>query len=161
MKKIAILIPLLALVCAGCIYTNENTDVKELQEKVEQLQKDVAELQKANGIKPAAKNEEATTAKQKDVNASNPADTTSKEHEAIEAIKYCLRMYKSDLKYDKISSVSKSDGTVDVIIDYKSYGDVRHTYYNVSVYGCGEYCVKDISGFHAGHFPYGDKFRVE
>ena len=162
MKKTIILLPLLALVCAGCIYTNDNTDVRDLQEKVEQLQKDVTELQKANGIKPA-KNETATTPKQKASNdkESESDNATSKEQKAIEAIEYCLRMYKSELKYDKITSVPKSDGTVDVIIDYKDLGDIRHTYYNVAIYSNGECCIKHISGWPEGNFPCGDKFSVK
>ena len=53
MKKIAILLSALAFVSASCIYTNDNSDVKELREKVDQLQKDVAELQEVNGITPS------------------------------------------------------------------------------------------------------------
>ena len=93
--------------------------------------------------------------------AETKAAPVNNEERAVQAIKYCLRMYKSELKYDKISSVPKSDGTIDVIIDYKEYGGVQHTYYNVSVYKNGDCCVNRISGYPSGHFPYGDKFSVE
>ncbi len=91
----------------------------------------------------------------------SPPPPQSKEQNAVDAVKYCLGKYKSDLKYDKITSMPKSDGTVDVIIDYKQYGDIRHTYYNVAVYRNGEFCVESISGWSTGHFPYGDEFSIE
>lgn len=159
MKKNIILFAALALVCAGCFNISDSSD-SGLRKEVEQLKKDVAELQKAVGIQPTDQSD--TTSAQSSADESKPkletkAASVNNEERAVEAIKYCLRMYKSDLKYDKISSVPKSDGTIDVIVDYKPY----HTYYNVTVYKNGDCCVNDISGCPHGHFPYGNKFPVE
>lgn len=158
MKKIIVLAAIIPFVFTGCFsFGGSSNEVKELKEQVAQLQKDVAELQKANGNSIAHK-AEATS--DNEVSGKNEANTT-KEQKAVEAIKYCLKKYVSDLKYKNITSVPKSDGTVDVIIDFVEYRDTRHTYYNVAVYNNGEYCVKDISGHYAGNFPYGDKFSIE
>ena len=86
---------------------------------MEQLKKDVAELQKAVGIQPTEQSD--TTSVQSSADETEPKSETkaapvNNEERAVQAIKYCLRMYKSELKYDKISSVPKSDGTIDVII---------------------------------------------
>ena len=163
MKKNIILFAALALVCAGCFNISDFSD-SGLRKDVEQLKKDVAELQEAVGIQPTDQSD--TTSCQSSADESEPKSETkaapvNNEERAVEAIKYCLRMYKSDLKYDKISSVPKSDGTIDVIIDYKCIGGIEHTYYNVSVFKNGDCCVNDISGYPSGHFPYGDKFSVE
>lgn len=174
MKKNIILLAALAFVCAGCISINAS---KDLQEEVEQLKKDVAELQQAVGIqhveqadksstesaadKSEPKAEKQTSTAKSEPKAENQAASVSNEQRAIQAVEYCLKMYKSDLKYDKISSVPKSDGTIDVIIDYKHLGDIRHTYYNVSVYKNGECCVNNISGLYVGDFPHGDKFSIQ
>ena len=170
MKKNIILLAVLALVCAGCIRINES---KDMQEEVEQLKKDVAELQKAVGIQSVEQTEmcsddksepkggKQTATVKSEPKAENQATSVSNEQRAIQAIEYCLKMYKSELKYDKISSVPKSDGTIDVIVDYKHLGDIRHTYYNVSVYKNGECCVNRISGWYEANFPYGDKFSIQ
>lgn len=157
MKKLSILLVVLVVVCAGCILPT-GSGVNELEKKVEQLQKDVAELQKANGMKPNNPTPPQSTKK----TAEKDGETVNQsEQQAMEAVKYCLKKYVSDLKYDKMTSVPKSDGTVDVIIDYKYLGDVMHTYYNVSVYSNGECRINDITGWVDGHFPHGDKFSVQ
>ena len=163
MKKNIILFAALTLVCAGCFNISDSSD-SGLRKEVEQLKKDVAELQKAVGIQPADQSD--TTSGQISADESEPKSETkaapvNNEEKAVQAIKYCLQMYKSELKYDKIRSVPKSDGTIDVIIDYRHLGDIEHTYYNVSVFKNGDCCVNDISGCYAGRFPYGDKFSVK
>lgn len=158
MKRTIILAALLPFVLAGCIsFDKENNDLKE---QVAQLQKDVSELQEAVGINHAG-GTAATDSVRNAGGSAKSSDSQSKEQNAVNAVKYCLGKYKSDLKYDKITSMPKSDGTVDVIIDYKDCGDTRHTYYNLSVYSNGEFCVEDISGWSTGRFPYGDKFFIE
>lgn len=113
------------------------------------------QTEKESGQSKDSAQAKTQTTKDKEENVSS-----NREQRAIDAIKYCLRMYKSELKYDKITSVPKSDGTVDVIIDYKFLGDIQHTYYNVSVYSNGECRVNSISGFYEACFPYGDKFTA-
>jgi hypothetical protein len=161
MKRTIILLAALAFVCVGCIRINES---KDLQEEVEQLKKDVAELQKNIGIQPVEQTDKGSTesaAAKSEPKAENQTASVSNEQRAIQAVEYCLKMYKSELKYDKITSVPKSDGTIDVIIDYKHLGSIEHTYYNVSVFKNGECCVNDISGLYVGRFPYGDKFSIQ
>ena len=129
------------------------------------MKKDVAELQKTVGIQPTEQSDttscQISADNETEPKAETKAASVSNEQRAIQAVEYCLRMYKPDLKYDKIRAVPKSDGTIDVIIDYKYITGIEHTYYNVSVYKNGECCVKNISGCYEGHFPYGDKFSVE
>lgn len=161
MKKNIILLAVLALVCAGCIRINES---KDLQEEVEQLKKDVAELQQAVGIQPVEQTDKSSTesaADKSEPKAENQTASVCNEQKAIQAVEYCLKMYKPDLKYDNIRAVPKSDGTIDVIIDYKWISGIEHTYYNVSIYKSGECRVNDISGFYEGRFPYGDKFSIQ
>ena len=164
MKKNIILFAVLALVCAGCFHISDFTN-DGLRKEVEQLKKDVAELQKTVGIQPTEQSDTTSCQISADDETEPKAETkaapVNNEERAVQAIKYCLRMYKSELKYDKISAVPKSDGTTDVIIDYKYIGGIEHTYYNVSVFKNGDCCVNDISGYPSGYFPHGDKFSVE
>ena len=164
MKKNIILLAALAFVCAGCFHISDFTN-DGLRKEVEQLKKDVAELQKTVGIQPTEQSDttscQISADDETEPKAETKAASVSNEQRAIQAVEYCLKMYKSDLKYDKISSVPKSDGTIDVIIDYKYLGDIRHTYYNVSVYKNGECCVNNISGLYVGDFPHGDKFSIQ
>lgn len=76
------------------------------------------------------------------------------EEKAMESIRYCLKMYVPDLKYSAMRAVTKNNGTVDVIIDYKYVnGDIEHTYYNVSILKNGSYKINSIRGLE-GNFPY-------
>ena len=68
-------------------------------------------------------------------------------------------MYVPDLKYTNIRSVPKSDGTVDVIIDYKWVGSEEHTYYNVTVYSNNEFKVNSCYGLK-GIFPHDGKMMI-
>lgn len=68
-------------------------------------------------------------------------------------------MYEPDLKYTNIRSVPQSDGTVDVVIDYKWAGIEEHTYYNVTVYSNNEFKVNSRHGVE-GDFPYGSKMMI-
>lgn len=161
MKKVFVLFWVLAFVCSSCIPI-ESADVKELKKEVAQLQNEVAELQRISGIEPevGGSAELATTESTKSDKSSNSESASNKEQRAIDAINYCLKMYHPDLKCSNIRSVPKSDGTVDVIIDYKWYGEDEHTYYNVSVLPHNEYRVNNIQGLE-GHFPYGDEFYIK
>ena len=152
--------------CSFSVFSEQ----KDLQEQINQLQQEVAALQKINGLTPSYDIKDDTSAspapaksdatKGEDDNTAGTAKT-GKEQLAIEAIKYCLKMYVPDLQYTDIRSAPKSDGTVDVIIDYKEYGDIEHTYYNVSVYSDTEFMVNNWNGNSTGRFPYGSKFIIQ
>ena len=160
MKKIAILLSALAFVSASCIYTNDNSDVKELREKVDQLQKDVAELQEVNGITPSRQVERSGKTSESEESKKTVKSGKPDKEQAIEAIKYCLKMYQPSLKYTGIRCVEKPNGTLDVIIDYDWCGIASNTYYNVSMYGDGKFKVNSIDGVE-GQFPHEDKFSIE
>ncbi len=85
---------------------------------------------------------------------------TSREQTAVEAIKYCLKMYVPDLNYTNIRSVPQSNGTVDVIIDYHYLGSTEHTYYNVTIYSNKEFKVNSCYGLE-GNFPHNSKMVIQ
>ena len=98
--------------------------------------------------------------KNKGSKQTNKETKEGKEQLAVEAIKYCLKMYVPELNYTNIRSVPKSDGTIDVIIDYTLIGSVEHTYYNVTVYPNNEFKVNSCRGLE-GTFPYNSKFSIK
>lgn len=169
MKKLISLVSVvMVLVCSSCSFSFSSNQ-KDLQEQINQLQQEVAVLQKMNGLAPSyVINNDSTTkptqsnsqAKENDDIQTDQPATTGKEQQAIEAIKYCLKMYVPDLKYKAIRSVPKSDGTVDVIIDYVYIGSTEHTYYNVSVYSNNEFKVNRCRGVE-GHFPHDSRFKIQ
>lgn len=162
MKKIIVLAAIIPFVFASCIsFGGSSNEVKELKEQVAQLQKDVAELQKANGIKANHEKIDNSDKNNRTIIA-DKADTRTKTNKdlAIEAIKYCLKMYKPSLKYTEIRGMEKTDGTIDVIVDYNWHGSSENTYYNVSVYRDGTFRVNSSRGLE-GNFPYGDRFSIE
>jgi hypothetical protein len=141
--------------CVGCVNFSHSED-KELKEQVAQLQKEVDELKKENATFSHNNSSDET------VGISDSTNTTSqKEQLAIKAIKYCLSKYcsNSEYKYGKINTVVKSDGTIDVIVDYTFGSLKRQAYYNVSVYSEKEFCINDRTG--GDSFPYGDKFIIQ
>ncbi len=126
-------------------------------------------MQKMNGLTPSYEITDDTIASSKlsDSKKTNgdeqQAVKISKEQTAVEAIKYCLKMYVPDLKYTNIRSAPQSDGTVDVIIDYKEKytGSTEHTYYNVTVYSDKEFKVNSCRGYHYGFFPCDSKMMIQ
>jgi hypothetical protein len=167
-KSILFLLAIVAFLCYSCSFSF-SSNPKDLQEQINQLQQEVAVLQKMNGLTPSyeIKNDTVvssipanTKAKDSDGEQTAPAEKSRKEQPAINAIEYCLKMYEPDLKYTAIRSVPKSDGTVDVIIDYTYMGSVEHTYYNVTVYSNKEFKVNHCRGFK-GLFPHGSKFKIQ
>ncbi|MCR4966149.1 MAG: hypothetical protein K6A41_10915 [Bacteroidales bacterium] len=164
MKKIFLpLIALIALLLNACSFSF-NSETKEMKKQIEQLQKDVAELQKKNGITPSYQN--TTESSDKSVSKTEKQDETetaavsNKEERAMEAVKYCLKMYEPELEYTNIRTVPLSDGTVDVIIDYLWCGSTSHTYYNVTVYSDNEFRVNSSRGVE-GNFPIHEKFSIK
>lgn len=165
MKKIFFtILVVITTTFTSCITVAE--DSKELEKKVQQLEKDVAELQKAVGVTTSS-DTLATSKKQKDSEQQSPSEeskksaqenTKSVETQAIEAVKYCLKMYCPKDTYNDIRSVPKSDGTIDVVVDFKSPIGSPTTY-NVSVYKGNEYKINSISGIH-GQFPHREKFPM-
>lgn len=172
-KRFLLIFSTLAFVCASCITVSDGNE--ELEKKISQLQKDVAELQKAVGITPtttdtqespegkeAGEKKVAQPALKKAPEKAEPQSTASVEQQAVEAVKYCLKMYCPDEIYKGIRTVPKSDGTIDVIVDFKQKytGGIGNTTYNVTVYKGNEYKINDISGLR-GYFSYGDKFPMK
>ena len=167
MKKIFFtILVVITVTFTSCITVAE--DSKELEKKVQQLEKDVAELQKAVGVTPSS-DTLATSKKQKDSEQQSPSEeskksaqenTKSVETQAIEAVKYCLKMYCPKDTYNDIRSVPKSDGTIDVVVDFKSPIGFETTTYNVSVYKGNEYKINSISGLY-GQFPHREKFPMK
>lgn len=170
MKKIMILFVPVAFVfmCNSCSYF-ELPGQQDSQKQIEQLQQEVAVLQKINGLEPSyeIKNDsiplllgDKTSEKSAEGKKTVKTMKEEKEQLAMDAIKYCLKMYEPDLKYTGIRSVPQSDGTIDVIIDYKYITSTEHTYYNVTVYSSNEFKVNSSQGLK-GYFPYGSKFTIE
>ncbi len=179
MKKTIIFISALVAFILLYFYLFKVPSKRELQEQINQLQQEVAALQEMNGLpssydtnsvapsKPSnSKQEKSTPPASKKTNSDNKSTvkTAQKNNEevAVEAIKYCLKMYVPDLKYTNIRSVPQSDGTVDVIIDFKEKytGNATHTYYNVTVYSNKEFRVNSWRGDSDGDFPYGSKMML-
>ncbi|MCQ2286756.1 MAG: hypothetical protein MJZ76_07765 [Bacteroidales bacterium] len=168
MKKSIILAVMLPFVLSSCISIG-NKKIKDLETKVEQLQKDVAELQQANRTNPQQQCDmdstkvifNTNTLKQEKSEVLESANSINVDkQQAIKAIKYCLKMYQPSLKYTAIRATKKPNKTVDVIIDYYWHGSTEHTYYNVSLYENGEFKINDINGLE-GEFPHDDKFSME
>lgn len=167
MKKIFLtILVVITTTFTSCITVAE--DSKELEKKVQQLEKDVAELQKAVGVTPSS-DTLATSKKQKNSEQQSPSEeskksaqenTKSVETQAIEAVKYCLKMYCPKDTYNDIRSVPKSDGTIDVVVDFKSSIGFKTTTYNVSVYKGNEYKINEIAGLY-GYFPHREKFPMK
>lgn len=167
-KSIFFLSAIVTVLCNSCSFSFSSNQ-KDLQEQITQLQQEVATLQKINGLTPSydIKTDSTAFPKQSISNSTNGNDQqtvkATKEQTAVEAIKYCLKMYLPDLKYTNIRSAPKSDGTVDVIIDFKDKytGSAEHTYYNVSVYSNNEFKVNSWSGCFEGHFPHDSKMMIQ
>ena len=155
MRNIFYIIIAVAFLCVSCLNFSHSED-KELKEQVAQLQKEVDELKMEKATFSQNNSSDETGG------VSDSTNTTStKEQLAVKAIKYCLSKYcsNSDYKYGNINTVVKSDGTIDVIVDYTYYGTKHQAYYNVSVYSENEFCINHRTG--GDIFPYGDKFIIQ
>lgn len=181
MKKAIIFVSAVVAFILLYFYLFKTPSKRDLQEQINQLQQEVAALQEMNGLpssyeiendsvaatKPSSsKQEKSKQSASQRTNSDNrgTVKTAQKNNEevAVEAIKYCLKMYVPDLKYTNIRSVPKSDGTVDVIIDFKEKytGNIEHTYYNVTVYSNKEFRVNSWRGDSDGDFPYGSRMML-
>jgi ABC-type multidrug transport system fused ATPase/permease subunit len=180
MKKAIIFVSAVVAFILLYFYLFKTPSKRDLQEQINQLQQEVAALQEMNGLPSSYEIENDSVAATKPSNSkqekskqSASQKTTSddkstvktaqknNEEVAVEAIKYCLKMYVPDLKYTNIRSVPQSDGTVDVVIDYiTKYSEVvYHTYYNVTVYSNKEFRVNSCSGVE-GDFPHHSKMML-
>ena len=155
MKNIFYIIIAVAFLCVSCLNFSHSED-KELKEQVAQLQKEVDELKMEKATFSHNNSSDETGG------VSDSTNTTStKEQLAVKAIKYCLSKYcsNSEYKYGKINTVVKSDGTIDVIVDYTHFGIKDHAYYNVSVYSEKEFSINSRRG--GDIFPINDKFIIQ
>ena len=156
---------IIAVIGNSCTFSFSSNQ-KDLQKQINQLQQEVATLQKMNGLTPSYETDDD------DITHPKPSDSqktdgdeqqivkTSREQTAVEAIKYCLKMYVPDLNYTNIRSVPQSNGTVDVIIDYHYLGSTEHTYYNVTIYSNKEFKVNSCYGLE-GNFPHNSKMVIQ
>lgn len=165
-KSIMLLSVIIAVIGNSCTFSFSSNQ-KDLQKQINQLQQEVATLQKMNGLTPSYETSDDTVAsskpsglKKSNGDEQQQAVKISKEQTAVEAIKYCLKMYVPDLNYTNIRSVPQSNGTVDVIIDYHYLGSTEHTYYNVTVYSNKEFKVNSCYGLE-GDFPYNSKMMIQ
>ena len=163
MKKAIIVLSI--VVAFLCLYSLLNK--YDMQGEITQLQQEVAALQEINGLPSSYQfhNDADASPKPSESNETNgdgqQTVKSSAEQTALEAIKYCLKMYVPDFKYTNIRSVPQSDGTVDVVVDYKSkYSEVEHTYYNVTVYSNKEFKVNSCNGIE-GRFPHDSKMMIQ
>lgn len=167
MKNVILFVSVaLAFTLNSCTFLDTPSQ-RDLQEQITQLQQEVAALQEMNGLPSSYQfhNDADASPKPSESNETNgdgqQTVKSSAEQTAVEAIKYCLKMYVPDFKYNNIRSVPQSDGTVDVVVDYKSkYSEVEHTYYNVSVYSNNEFKVNYTRGLE-GNFPYNSKMMIQ
>ena len=165
-KSILLLSVIIAVIGNSCTFSFSSNQ-KDLQKQINQLQQEVATLQKMNGLTPSYETSDDTVAsskpsglKKSNGDEQQQAVKISKEQTAVEAIKYCLKMYVPDLKYTNIRSVPQSDGTVDVVIDYHYLGSTEHTYYNVTIYSNKEFKVNSCYGLE-GNFPHNSKMVIQ
>lgn len=165
MKKVILFVSAaLAFTLNSCTFLDTPSQ-RDLQEQITQLQQEVAALQEINGLPSSYQfhNDADASPKPSESNETNgdgqQTVKSSAEQTAVEAIKYCLKMYVPDFKYNNIRSVPQSDGTVDVVVDYKWAGIEEHTYYNVTVYSNNEFKVNSRRGLE-GDFPYGSKMMI-
>ena len=166
MKKSILLLSVIIAVIGNSCSFSFSSNQKDLQKQINQLQQEVATLQKMNGLTPSYETDDD------DITHPKPSDSqktdgdeqqivkTSREQTAVEAIKYCLKMYVPDLNYTNIRSVPQSNGTVDVIIDYHYLGSTEHTYYNVTIYSNKEFKVNSCYGLE-GNFPHNSKMVIQ
>ena len=166
MKKSILLLSVIIAVIGNSCSFSFSPNQKDLQKQINQLQQEVATLQKMNGLTPSYETDDD------DITHPKPSDSqktdgdeqqivkTSREQTAVEAIKYCLKMYVPDLNYTNIRSVPQSNGTVDVIIDYHYLGSTEHTYYNVTIYSNKEFKVNSCYGLE-GNFPHNSKMVIQ
>lgn len=167
-KPILLLSVIIAIIGNSCTFSFSSNQ-KDLQKQINQLQQEVATLQKMNGLTPSYEtaDDDITHPKPSDSKKTDGDEQqivkTSREQTAVEAIKYCLKMYVPDLKYTNIRSAPQSDGTVDVVIDYRTKytNEVEHTYYNVTVYSDKEFKVNSCRGWPDGYFPYDSKMMIQ
>lgn len=156
---------IIAVIGNSCTFSFSSNQ-KDLQKQINQLQQEVATLQKMNGLTPSYEITDDTIASSKPSDSKKTNDDeqqtlkTSREQTAVEAIKYCLKMYVPDLNYTNIRSVPQSNGTVDVIIDYHYLGSTEHTYYNVTIYSNKEFKVNSCYGLE-GNFPHNSKMVIQ
>ena len=159
-KTIIVLSAVVAFMCIYCLLNKRN-----MQRQITQLQQEVTALQEMNGLPSSYEmtDDASTLPKPVESNKSNgdgqQTANSFAEKTAVEAIKYCLKMYVPDLKYTNIRSVPQTDGTLDVVIDYEWCGETKHTYYNVTVYSNKEFEVNSCSGVE-GHFPYHSRMML-
>ena len=156
---------IIAVIGNSCTFSFSSNQ-KDLQKQINQLQQEVATLQKMNGLTPSYEtaDDDITHPKPSDSKKTDGDEQqivkTSREQTAVEAIKYCLKMYVPDLNYTNIRSVPQSNGTVDVIIDYHYLGSAEHTYYNVTIYSNKEFKVNSCYGLE-GNFPHNSKMVIQ
>ena len=156
---------IIAVIGNSCTFSFSSNQ-KDLQKQINQLQQEVATLQKMNGLTPSYEtaDDDITHPKPSDSQKTDGDEQqivkTSREQTAVEAIKYCLKMYVPDLNYTNIRSVPQSNGTVDVIIDYHYLGSTEHTYYNVTIYSNKEFKVNSCYGLE-GNFPHNSKMVIQ
>ena len=156
---------IIAVIGNSCTFSFSSNQ-KDLQKQINQLQQEVATLQKMNGLTPSYEtaDDDITHPKPSDSKKTDGDEQqivkTSREQTAVEAIKYCLKMYVPDLNYTNIRSVPQSNGTVDVIIDYHYLGSTEHTYYNVTIYSNKEFKVNSCYGLE-GNFPHNSKMVIQ
>lgn len=164
-KSILLLSVIIAVIGNSCTFSFSSNQ-KDLQKQINQLQQEVATLQKMNGLTPSYEtaDDDITHPKPSDSKKTDGDEQqivkTSREQTAVEAIKYCLKMYVPDLNYTNIRSVPQSNGTVDVIIDYHYLGSTEHTYYNVTIYSNKEFKVNSCYGLE-GNFPHNSKMVIQ
>lgn len=166
MKKSILLLSVIIAVIGNSCSFSFSSNQKDLQKQINQLQQEVATLQKMNGLTPSYEtaDDDITHPKPSDSKKTDGDEQqivkTSREQTAVEAIKYCLKMYVPDLNYTNIRSVPQSNGTVDVIIDYHYLGSTEHTYYNVTIYSNKEFKVNSCYGLE-GNFPHNSKMVIQ
>ncbi len=118
---------------------------KDYEGQITQMEATISSLQNANNelstikvsleLKISELENEIYTLRKKHAKSS-----TGDKQAAINAIKFQLKMYHPDVKYSDIRAVSKSDGSVDVILDIIDHFN-SNKYYNVTTYSDGSYKI--------------------
>lgn len=147
--KTNFLISFLLIFLVSCKDESQLNKIIEQQTLIEQLKLEnktlAAEVDKLNS--KLADDIQSSNSLRKNNFENNTVKTkteTTSQKQAIDAIKYHLEMYHSGVNYQNVKAVTKSDGTIDIIVDIPSKvfpENVHKKYYNVSTYSDDTYKI--------------------
>lgn len=163
MKTNLFLICLFLLFSSSCHNVDDTRKIMQYQITIDSLKKandgmqyQIQKLSNKIREEQAEKAEQAQKAEKAEQTRRKAHSPNGNINQAINAVKFDLKMYHPNLTYDNIRTVSKTDGTVDVLLDITNLGVFKNERdmkgYNVSTYDNGTYNInydfgRDIIGY--------------